>query len=127
MNTIPSTPIASSSRFRGEMMRQIYRVWLFRKFFPVLIGEILIISLLVYALGRAVFVQRIFENALHVFFQNPSAIVSFFISAFSHAPLFTKGITVGLILLVALLIRHLTQGLLRWILVRGNYFAKLKQ
>lgn len=117
---------STSPRFRGEMMRQIYRVWLFRKLLPVLIIEIVVIAAVIYQIGRVVFLQRVIENASNVFFVNPGGIISFFISAFSEAPLLTKILAVGFAGLVALILRHLTQGVLRFILVRSNYFSKIK-
>lgn len=124
--TTPSASATGASRFRGEMMRQIYRVWLFRKLLPVLLLEIAVIAAVLYQLGKAVFLQRIFENGTNVLFNNPSGILSFVISAFANAPVFTKILAIGFAALVALILRHLTQGMLRFILVRANYFSKLK-
>lgn len=127
METItPPASAAGAPRFRGEMMRQIYRVWLFRKLLPVLLLEIAVIAAVLYQLGKAVFLQRIFENGTNVLFNNPSGILSFVISAFTNAPVFTKILAIGFAALIALILRHLTQGMLRFILVRANYFSKLK-
>ncbi|MBI2055996.1 MAG: hypothetical protein HYT37_01325 [Candidatus Sungbacteria bacterium] len=124
--TTPPANIAGAPRFRGEMMRQIYRVWLFRKLLPVLFLEIAVIAAVLYQLGQAVFLQRIFENGTNVLFNNPSGILSFVISAFTNAPVLTKILALGFAVLLALIVRHLTQGMLRFILVRANYFSKIK-
>lgn len=114
-------------KFKGEILRQVYRVWLLRKFLPVLVLEIVLIFAVLYVLARYVFLQRVIENASSVFFQNPSGIFSFFISAFTSAPVATKIFSIALLALVAILLRQLTQGLLRYILVRENYFGKVKE
>ena len=118
---------ASSPRFRGQVLNRIYRVWLFRKLAPVLFAEIIVLSLLVYGFGRLVFVQRVIENAANVFFRDPSGIFSFSIAAFLHAPAGTKLIIVGAVALAAFIIRLITQGILRFILVRENYFRQVQK
>ena len=119
-------PISVTSRFRGEVLNKIYRVWLFRTFLPVLIGEIVVFSFVLYELGKVIFFQRILENAMNVFFQNPTHLVSFFVFAFADARLATKALIVVVAIILALLIRQITQGLLRYILVRQNYFGKVE-
>lgn len=123
--SIHNMPIHESSGFRGEILRQIYRVWLFRKFLPVLLVEVAVFSLIFYQLGQTVFVRRIAENAVNVFFSNPSGIISFFVTAFFHASRVTQFLSVAVVVLLALLIRHVTQGMLRFVLVRQNYFSKI--
>lgn len=113
-----------SPRFKGEVLKQIYRIWLFRKLLPVLIFEVAVFAFVLYRLGRSVFIQRVLENALNVFFINPSGVFSFLFSAFQNASVATKVMTVITAILVALLLRHLTQGILRLILVRQNYFSR---
>lgn len=115
-----------NNRFRGEALNQIYRVWLFRRFLPVLVIEVLILSLVLYWLAQAVFVERVFENAFRVFFESPPQILTFVVSAFAEAPLLTQFLTVGAAVLSALLLRQLTQGVLRMILVRKNYFGRMQ-
>lgn len=117
-NTIP--------KFRGEILKQIYRIWLLRKLAPILVLEVVVITLFFYELGRVIFVQRIFENAVTVLFNDPPQIFKFFVSAFANAPILTKLLSLGIVVFIALVIRHLTQGLLRLILVKQNYFSKIK-
>ncbi|MFY9462824.1 MAG: hypothetical protein WAP52_01420 [Candidatus Sungiibacteriota bacterium] len=121
--SVPS--VSASPRFRGEMLNRIYRIWLFRKLMPVLIAEVLIFGVLSYGFMRFVFIRRVIENGLNVFSQNPSGIFSFTIAAFLHAPLLTQLITIGVVALAALVIRLITQGILRFILVKENYFARV--
>lgn len=112
-------------KFRGDILKQIYRVWLFRKLAPVLLFEVILISLFLYQMGEVVFMQRVIENAAGVLFNNPSHIFGFFVSAFTNAPMLTKVMTTSILVLIALIVRHLTQGVLRLILVRENFFSKL--
>lgn len=116
-----------SPRFRGQIVQKIYRVWLVRKLLPVLIMEIAILSFVLYQLGKAVFFQKIVNNALNVFLLNPPQIFSFLISAFNQAPFGTKLLGIGVVVLIALLLRHLTQGALRLILVKENYFSRVEK
>jgi ABC-type transport system involved in multi-copper enzyme maturation permease subunit len=127
MNNTLTDSVNATPRFRGQILRQIYRVWLFRTFLPVLIVEVAVFSFILYGLARQVFFQRIIENAMNVFFQNPSQVMSFFLSAFIDAGLGTKVLVVAVMVALALVIRQITQGLLRFILVRQNYFAKVSQ
>ncbi|OGZ95077.1 MAG: hypothetical protein A2847_01360 [Candidatus Sungbacteria bacterium RIFCSPHIGHO2_01_FULL_50_25] len=120
-------PLPKKEAFRGQILRQVYRVWLVRKFLPVLIGEIIVLSLLLYQAGRIVFVQRILENAFNVLFNNPEGIVNFGVTAFSNAPTSTKLFALAVTVFLALIIRRLTQGVLRLILVRENYFGKTEK
>lgn len=106
-------------------MKQIYRVWLWRKFLPILLIEVGILSFIIYEFAQAVFLQRVMENAMNVFFQNPPHIFSFFILAFVGTGFATKVLIVAIIVALALVIRHITQGILRFILVRENYFSKV--
>lgn len=127
MENITTQPIPGKEAFRGQILRQVYRVWLVRKFLPVLIGEIIVLSLLLYQAGRIVFVQRVFENAANVFFNNPGGIINFGITAFTHASTPAKIFGVAVAVFLALVIRRATQGILRLILVRENYFGKIEK
>ena len=124
MNTTTET-MNVAPRFHGQVLNRIYRVWLFRKFLPVLLGEVVVLSVVFYELAKLIFLQRIAENAMNVFFQNPSHIFSFFVWAFVDARFGIKVLVVAIVVAIALVIRQVTQGLLRYILIRQNYFAKV--
>jgi len=113
-----------SPQFKGELLQRVYRIWLFRKLAPVLIGEIIGLSLILYVVGRLVFVQRVIENMLTVFFLNPPRVVPFLVSAFLNSSTTTKLFTLFAAVLIALVIRHLTQGILRLVLVKKDFFGK---
>lgn len=113
--------------YNGQILQNVYRVWLFRKLMPVLIGEIILLSLLLYGIGRIVFVERVIGNGLNVLFLHPVGIFSFGFDAFSHATGLTKLLAVIIVILAALVIRHITQGMLRLILVRQNYFGRVQK
>ena len=117
--------VAGSARFRGEVLKQIYRVWLFRRLAPVLGAEVVITALVLYGIGRFVFVERVLGNALAVLFRDPAAIFQFAVGAFVNAPVLTKLLGLGFLAGAALVVRGITQGILRLILVRQNYFAKV--
>lgn len=122
----PTTSQPNSSALRGQVLRQVYRVWLFRKLLPVLALEVIVLSLLLFQLGKAVFIQRVIENGLNVLFANPPQIASFAADMFFKAPFATKILGFGILGLIALLLRHITQGMLRLFLVKQNYFRKVK-
>lgn len=117
----------SSQKFKGEILRQVYRIWLFRRLLPVIITEVVGLAAILYILSRTIFIQRIFENALSVLFLNPSRIVLFGIEAFSDATVATKIFSIGILVLIAFILRHATQALLRLILVKKNYFELIKK
>ena len=48
--------LTKQSKFRGEVLNKIYRVWLFRKLLPVLAAEILVLSAALYFLCRSIFI-----------------------------------------------------------------------
>lgn len=123
--TQPSVAHTPGARFRGDVLRRVYRVWLVRKLLPILVLEVALLSALLYGLGRIVFVERIFANAVTVLFREPQGLVSFAVSAFINAPAAAKLFSIALAVLLALLIRLVTQGMLRFILVRENYFGKI--
>jgi len=127
MENITTQQIPEKEAFRGQILRQVYRVWLVRKFLPVFIGEIIVLTLLLYQAGRIVFVQRVFENAFSVLFNNPGGIINFGVTAFTHASTPAKIFGVAAAVFLALVIRRATQGLLRLILVRENYFGKIEK
>lgn len=121
-----NTPIPSGSapKFRGEILTKIYRVWLIRKLLPVLLLEVVVLSLLLYYLGRSVFVERVIANGLNVLFAHPTKILPFLAAAFSNAGITIKILSVGIAVVLALFLRHITQGALRLILVKTNYFSR---
>lgn len=119
-----STSQIERPRFKGEVINKIYRVWLFRKLLPVLVLEVAVVAAVLYWLGRAVFFQKIFENALKVLFVEPQQILSFLLVMFTHATPLAKILGFVVLVLFVLIIRHFTQGALRWILVRQKYFSK---
>ena len=127
MENITTQQIPEKEAFRGQILRQVYRVWLVRKFLPVFIGEIIVLTLLLYQAGRIVFVQRVFENAFSVLFNNPGGIINFGVTAFTHASTPAKIFGVAAAVFFALVIRRATQGILRLILVRENYFGKIEK
>ena len=112
-------------RFKGTILKQIYRVWLWRRFLPVLVAEVVVMSFILYALARFVFVERVLDNGFTVLFARPEGIPSFLVGGFLHTSVTAQVLVCGTVLLAALLIRHITQGILRFILVRENYFGKV--
>ncbi len=114
----------TSNRFRGEILTKIYKVWLTRKFLPIFIAEIIILSAVIYGLARLVFFKKVIENAMRMEIVNASGIFKYLALAFARTPMLTKTLIVALVILLALLVRLITQGILRWILVRKNYFGK---
>ncbi len=123
---IQTTPIPKP-RFRGETLRKIYRVWLMRRLLPVVALEIAALSLLLWKLGKMIFFERVVQNATSVLFVNPSGIVSFGVNAFLNAFWTTKIAALLIAIGLAFLIRHLTQGILRYILVKENYFSQIRK
>ncbi len=119
--TIPN----ATPRFRGQLLQKIYRVWLFRTLLPVLLVEVVALSVLLYAVGQLIFVERIVENATRVLFSDPVQIFKFIGAAFLHATLLEEVLVLALAVALAFLVHHLTQGFLRFILVRQNYFSKV--
>ena len=119
--------LTQPSKFRGEILRKIYRIWLFRKLLPVLLFEIALFSATLYLLGRAVFVQSVFENAVKVLFQSPPRILSFAVNAFVNAQFATQILILVVAVFLALVLRSITQGILRLILVRENYFSRVEK
>jgi hypothetical protein len=107
------------------VLNRVYRVWLFRRLAPVLGAEVIITALVLYGIGRVVFVQRVAENALAVFFREPGAIFQFLLGAFVNAPILTRLLAVVFLAGIALVGRGITQGVLRLILVRENYFSRI--
>ncbi len=118
--------ITPTSKFRGEILRKIYRVWLFRKLLPVLVLEVAVLTAVLYWLGRAIFFQRIFENALNVLFLNPQQILNFLLVMFTNATPLARVLGFFVLVLFVLVVRHFTQGVLRLILVRQNYFSRAR-
>ena len=116
---------APNQKFKGEVLKKVYKVWLVRKLVPVLLVEVIILALFLYGLGRIVFIERVLQNALNVIFLNPPKILPFFAVAFMRTSVSAKFLGIGIALLVALLIRHITQGVLRLFLIKQNYFAKI--
>ena len=125
MNEFALQKVSQPPRFKGTILKQIYRVWLWRRFLPVLAAEVAVLSFIIYALARLVFVERVLANGFHVAFEHPEGILAFLVRGFLHAPLATQVMTLGALLLGSLLIRHVTQGILRFILVKENYFGKV--
>ncbi len=122
METKINSPAA---QFKGQILNRVYRVWLWRKLAPVFITEIILLTAVLFFIGRTIFVQRVIENALTVFFLNPGRIFGFIASAFANAPFAIQILGIVFLVLLAFVLRHLTQGILRLILVRENYFARV--
>lgn len=127
MNNFAVENISQPPRFRGSILKQVYRVWLWRRLMPVVIAEVVVLSFVIYALARLIFVERVLQNGLSVIFARPEGIGSFLMRGFLQASVPTQALMVGIVILVALLIRHLTQGILRFILVRENYFGTVQK
>ena len=126
MNNNSLNPTAfTSPRFRGEVLQKIYRVWLFRKLLPVVGVEIVAFAAALYLLAKISFVERIIQNGTRVLFENPPAFLGFLISGFLNASIAKEALVVLLAVIVAFGIRHITQGILRFILVRQNYFSRV--
>lgn len=116
--------INQGTKFKGEILSKVYRVWFLRKFLPVFFAEIFVLSLVLYQFTRVIFIQKVLENIIKTAFQSPTGAFFFLWSAFGKTHTSTKILSVALIVLLALLLRLITQGILRWILIRKNYFGK---
>src|SRR3989344_6596496 len=114
----------SSAPMRGQVLKKIYRVWFFRRFLPGVVIELAVVISFLYVLSRVVFIQRVVENALRVVFDNPGAIINFVLFAFWHEPLATKALSFTVLIVVSYLVYKIFQGIIRFILVKENYFGK---
>ena len=112
-------------RFKGEIIRKVYRVWLLRKLLPILFLEVGALSFLLSQLAKVAFVQRVVENALTILFAHPGRVPAFVLTTFTASSLGKEFLGVSILVVVALLVRHITQGMLRWVLVQVNYFGKV--
>ena len=124
MNDHSSLSASSSPRFRGEVLRRIWRTWFIRRFLPVLVAEVVGLTLFAYWLAHAVFVRRILENALNVFFDNPTKVVEFVIFAFLYASIAVKVLAFTVLILLTLLVWKIGKALGRYAMVKQRYFAK---
>ena len=61
---------------------------------------------------------------LNIVFLRPQGMGEFLYAAFRGASAGEQALAVGIVILGAFVIRHITQGMLRWILVRVDYFKK---
>ncbi|TSC68998.1 MAG: hypothetical protein G01um101466_236 [Parcubacteria group bacterium Gr01-1014_66] len=123
-NITTHTQMASVPRFRGQILKRVYRVWLVRKLVPILLLELGVLTFVLYQIGESVFVERFVENGMRVFFAHPGALARFLFAAFVKTEWLTKLLTLLFAVLLALIVRHVTQGLLRFFLVRQHYFGK---
>lgn len=119
-----STLAIKKQKMRGEILQGVYRVWLVRKLLPVICLEIILTSIFLLLIARMVFVRQIIINAMDVVFVNPIGIFTFLERAFMETTFSGKLLSIGMIVLVAFLIRHITQGALRYILVKENFFSR---
>lgn len=94
---------------------------------PIFLIEIVVLSVIIYQFSRLVFVEKVLENFFRILLQNPYGSLTFLSSAFGQTTTINKVLTVAVVILVALLLRMLTQGILRFILVRKNYFGRADQ
>ena len=126
MESIEQQPV-STSPMRGQVLKKIYRVWFFRRFLPAVLIELAVFSAFLYFLARAVFVQKIVENALSVFSAHPAEIIGFILFAFLYAHIVVKILSFTILILVSYLIYKIFQGIIRFVLVKENYFGRSKQ
>lgn len=119
----PAVP--GEQKFKGQILQNIYRVWLFRTFAPVLVAEVILLAAVLYTLGRTVFVERILGNFFKVLFADPAGIPTFLVGAFSHSSWTARATAIAAAVALAFIIRHVTQGILRFILVKKNYFSRV--
>lgn len=114
-------------KFKGQILNKVYRIWLLRKFLPVFALELILLTAVLYWIGRMIFVQKVLENAINILFTRPVTIFFFITSAFIETTALVKILTLATALILAFLVRHLTQGILRFILVKENYFSKIRE
>lgn len=124
MNETIRQSVVPNPRFRGEILRRIWRVWFLRRFLPVLAVEVVGLTLFAYWLSHAVFVRRIIENALNVLFDNPAKVIEFVIFAFLYASIAVKALAFTVLVLLTLLVWKIGKALVRYAMVKEHYFAK---
>jgi len=124
MNEIIEQSVVPGPRFRGEILRRVWRVWLLRRFLPVLAVEVVGLTLFAYWLAHAVFVRRIIENALNVFFDNPAKVIEFIIFAFLYASIAVKALVFVVLVILTLLVWKTGKAVVRYAMLKEHYFGK---
>ena len=100
---------------KNKVAWRIYFVWLFKRIIPLFFLEAIFLVLVLYFLGKLVFVQSVFENAFLSSMQNPFLVASYMFKAFLGTSLIKKIIVLGLLGLGVLVMRDMGRAIASYI------------
>lgn len=100
---------------KNKIVWKIYFVWLFKRIIPLFILELVLLILIFYFLGKLVFVQKVFENALLASMQNPILLASYMLRAFLGTSLVKQVVIVGILGMGVLFMRDIGRAIASYI------------
>jgi len=100
---------------KNKIVWKIYFVWLFKRIIPLFILELVLLTFVLYFLGKLVFVQKVFENALLASMQNPILLASYMFRAFGSTSLIKQIIIVVILGMGILFMRDMGRAIASYI------------
>jgi len=96
-----------NNSIKNKIVWKVYLVWLFKRIIPLFILEIAFLILVLFFLGKLVFVQKVFENAFLISAQNPLTVAVYMFGAFWQTSILKKVIVLAFLGLGVLFMRDI--------------------
>lgn len=99
---------------KNKIAWKVYFIWLFKRVIPLFALEIVLIVLVLWFLGRLVFVQQVFTNAFLASSQNPFHLALYMFDAFVATSLFKKIVIVFFLGFGVLIMRDIGRAIVSY-------------
>ena len=108
---------ARMQRLRARIKSRIFNIWFLKYELPLLLGEIILVCVAVYGIGRFVFVERVVSNAFLITLGSPWKLFLFFFDAFLATSLWTKAAVILLLAAGLLILRDVNKSMVTYFLM----------
>lgn len=105
---------------QAQIMRQVYLVWFFKKALPFVLLEGLILFILLNQVARYVFVEKVLEGFVKIFFSNPFEFLAFFGKTFLKTKTIVQISLIGSSALALILSKNILQCVIQFHLVKNE-------
>jgi len=96
-----------NNSIKNKIAWKIYFIWLFKRVLPLFVLEVILLILVLFFLGKLVFVQKVFENAFLASAQNPISLAVYMFGAFWKTSILKKLTILGILSLGVLFMRDI--------------------
>lgn len=106
------------SDLKTKVMNRVFRFWFLRSMAPLLLVEIIVIGIAIYAFANLIFINQVVDNALSAALGNPFKLIAYLWNSFLITRAEVKVVIIALVLVGLKLLRDVNRGIISFVLMK---------